>query len=118
MADPDVTNKKGIYLFVLNEKEMRLSIRQFDARMRREAFERQKGKCPDCGENFTIEEMEADYIKPWHEGGKTEAGNCQMLCIQDNRKKKEQQRVNHGLGLGAKAHEPEFSTFQFLSSGN
>lgn len=87
MADPDVTNKKGIYLYVLNGKEKHLSIRQFDERMRREAFERQKGKCPDCGETFAIEEMEADHIKPWHEGGKTEADNCQMLCIEDNRKK-------------------------------
>ncbi|QOC22233.1 DUF262 domain-containing protein [Wenzhouxiangella sp. AB-CW3] len=87
MADPDVTNKKGIYLFVLNGKEKHLSIRQFDERMRREAFERQKGVCPACNETFTIEEMQADHIKPWHEGGKTEAANCQMLCIDDNRKK-------------------------------
>lgn len=87
MADPDVTNKKGIYLYVLNGKEKHLSIRQFDERMRREAFERQKGVCPACKETFAIEEMEADHIKPWHEGGKTEAANCQMLCIDDNRKK-------------------------------
>lgn len=33
------------------------------------------------------EEMEADHIKPWHEGGKTIATNCKMLCKQDNRTK-------------------------------
>ena len=43
------------------------------------------------GENkkkkWEIEEMEADHIKPWHEGGKTNVENCQMLCKQDNRTK-------------------------------
>lgn len=87
IQDPDVTNHRGIYLYVLNSKEKHLNIRQFDERMRRSAFERQKGMCPDCGNTFKIEEMEADHITPWHEGGKTEADNCQMLCIEDNRKK-------------------------------
>jgi len=31
--------------------------------------------------------MEDDHIKPWHEGGKTDAKNCQMLCKDDNRRK-------------------------------
>lgn len=87
IQDPDVTNHRGIYLYVLNGKEKHLNIRQFDERMRRSAFERQKGVCPDCGNAFKIEAMEADHITPWHEGGKTEADNCQMLCIEDNRKK-------------------------------
>lgn len=39
-----------------------------------------------CGnKHFEIEEIEADHIKPWHEGGKTTPENCQMLCKQDNR---------------------------------
>jgi 5-methylcytosine-specific restriction endonuclease McrA len=43
----------------------------------------------DCLKNgyFELEGMEADHIKPWHLGGKTEAANCQMLCKDDNRKK-------------------------------
>jgi hypothetical protein len=87
IQDPDVTNHRGIYLYVLNGKEKHLNIRQFDERMRRSAFERQKGICPGCSNAFKIEEMEADHITPWHEGGKTESENCQMLCIEDNRKK-------------------------------
>jgi 5-methylcytosine-specific restriction endonuclease McrA len=31
--------------------------------------------------------MEADHITPWHAGGKTEAANCKMLCLDDNRRK-------------------------------
>lgn len=87
IQDPDVTNQRGIYLYALNGKQKHLNIRQFDERMRRAAFERQKGECPACGDIFNIEAMEADHITPWHEGGKTEADNCQMLCIEDNRKK-------------------------------
>ena len=87
MEDEDVTNKKGIYFYVLNRKENHLNIRAFSPNQKRESYERQKGTCPVCKEHFEIEEMEADHIKPWHEGGKTTAGNCQMLCKQDNRTK-------------------------------
>lgn len=87
MQDEDVTKKSGIYLYVLTRKEKYLNIRAFSDKMKREAYERQKGVCPKCKEHFEIEEMEADHIKPWHEGGKTIAENCQMLCKQDNRTK-------------------------------
>jgi len=85
MKDVDVTNKKGIYLYVLSNKEKHLNIRKFDERMRREAYERQEGICPVCEDHFRIEEMHGDHITPWHQGGKTEAVNCQMLCADDNR---------------------------------
>lgn len=87
MADEDVENKKGIYSYVLDRKERHLNIRAFSANDKREAFERQKGVCVKCGETFAIDEMEADHITPWHEGGKTNADNCQMLCVFDNRSK-------------------------------
>jgi Protein of unknown function DUF262/HNH endonuclease len=87
MEDEDVTNKKGIYSFVLNRKEKHLNIRAFSKNQKREAYERQKGICPVCKEHFEIEEMEGDHITPWHKGGKTSAENCQMLCKEDNRQK-------------------------------
>jgi hypothetical protein len=87
MQDEDVERKNGIYSYVLDGKEKHLNIRQFSFNMRQEAFERQKGKCSECREVFTIEEMEADHITPWHQGGKTIAKNCQMLCKEDNRRK-------------------------------
>jgi len=31
--------------------------------------------------------MEADHITPWHQGGKTELSNGQILCKEDNRRK-------------------------------
>ncbi len=87
MMDDDVTKKAGIYPFVLNGKESHLSIRAFSANNKREAYERQKGICTKCKEHFEIEAMEGDHITPWHEGGKTNAANCQMLCKEDNRRK-------------------------------
>ncbi len=85
MEDEDVTNKKGIYSYVLTRKENFLNIRNFNDKQKRVAYEKQKGICPKCKKHFEIDGMEADHIKPWHEGGKTIAENCQMLCKQDNR---------------------------------
>ena len=87
MQDEDVTKKKGIYSYVLTRKEKHLNIRAFSDNQKREAYERQKGICIVCGENYELNEMEADHITPWHEGGKTIAENCQMLCRDDNRRK-------------------------------
>lgn len=87
MEDDDVSNKKGIYTYVLTGSEKALNIRAFTAKMKREAYERQNGICTKCGKHFEIEEMEGDHIKPWVEGGKTNAENCQMLCKSCNRSK-------------------------------
>lgn len=87
MQDEDVTKKSGIYSYVLTRQEKFLSIRAFTPNMKREAYERQKGICPVCEEHFEIEDMEADHITPWHEGGKTIAENCQMLYKECNRRK-------------------------------
>jgi len=64
MEDEDVTAKKGIYPYVLDGKEKHLNIRAFSPNQKREACERQKGKCPVCKEIFEIDAMEADHITP------------------------------------------------------
>lgn len=87
MKDEDISNKKGIYEYVLTGKERHLNIRAFTDNQKREAYERQKGICPVCTEHYEIGGMEADHITPWHLGGKTSADNCQMLCKDDNRRK-------------------------------
>jgi hypothetical protein len=87
LADEDVTRKKGVYPYVLDGQERHLSIRQFTDNQKREAYERQKGICPACGEHFELAQMQADHVTPWHLGGKTIASNCRMLCADDNRKK-------------------------------
>ena len=88
-TDDDVSNHKGIYEYLLSGEndEKYLSIRAFDNRMRRYAYELQKHKCKKCGRTFEIEQMEADHITPWSKGGKTVQENCQMLCVDCNRRK-------------------------------
>lgn len=85
--DDEVQSLKGIYEYILTGEEKHLNLRQFDDKTKRKVFEKQKGKCVWCKKTFEFEEMEADHITPWHEGGKTTAQNCQMLCKDDNRKK-------------------------------
>ncbi|PJA64798.1 MAG: HNH endonuclease [Candidatus Portnoybacteria bacterium CG_4_9_14_3_um_filter_40_10] len=93
MQDEDVTKKSGIYPYVLTRQERYLSIRAFTDKMKCETYERQNGICPFCKKErkekkqWDISEMEADHITPWHEGGKTTAENCQMLCKEHNRTK-------------------------------
>lgn len=90
MMDDDVTDKKGIYNYVLEPtrvNECHLSIRAFSESMKRKKYEEQGGICPHCSENFELDYMEGDHITPWSEGGKTEDGNLQMLCKECNRRK-------------------------------
>lgn len=98
MQDPDVTKRNGIYAYILTCDERHLSIRRFDDREKRAAYERQHHKCAngsrcrtpgnDDGQRiFAIDQMEGDHIEPWSKGGKTIADNCQMLCIPCNRDK-------------------------------
>ena len=93
MMDDDVTNKKGIYFYVLTRNEKYLNIRAFTESQKRAVYERQNGNCPHCVAehrekvHYELSEMEADHITPWCEGGKTEIDNCQLLCKEHNRRK-------------------------------
>jgi len=87
ILDDDVTNKRGIYLYILTHKEKYLSIRTFTDAQRQEVYEKQHGVCPICGKHFDLGEMDADHITPWSKGGHTLIGNCQMLCKECNRRK-------------------------------
>lgn len=87
LSDEDVTNKRGIYAYILSGKEHLLNIRQFSDSDKQTRYEKQKGICPHCSEKFNIAEMEGDHIKPWSKGGKSIFRNLQMLCRQCNRTK-------------------------------
>lgn len=87
LLDDDVTKKSGIYPYILTRNEKHLSIRTFSDAQKLSTYERQQGVCPLCGNKFGMEEMEADHITPWSQGGKTTIENCQMLCRECNRRK-------------------------------
>lgn len=91
MLDDEVTNKRGVYAYVLTRNEKYLNLRAFTENRKREAYERQGGVCPMCAKEgrakrvYEFEEMEADHSVPWSKGGKTNSENCVMLCCEHNR---------------------------------
>ena len=87
ILDDDVTKKSGIYPYILTRQEKYLSIRAFTDAQKLAAYERQGGNCAVCGKHFELNQMEADHITPWHDGGHTVPDNCQMLCRDCNRHK-------------------------------
>ena len=88
MEDDEVTEKKGIYEYVLSGESERiarkLSKRTFSNADKRTIYERQNAKCAKCGKHFEFSEMEGDHVIPWWRGGKTIIDNLQMLCKECN----------------------------------
>lgn len=87
MEDDDISKKSGIYEYIFDKKEKHLNLRLFTSTQKRIAYEKQKGICYICKQQFDLDQMEADHITPWHDGGKTVQENCQMLCKECNRRK-------------------------------
>ena len=91
ILDDDVTSKPGIIPYLLSDRpkadERHLSLRAFTKSQKIKMYKEQDGICPECGKHYEIEEMEADHIIPWSNGGKTEISNGQMLCKSCNRSK-------------------------------
>lgn len=104
-ADPYVHTVKGIYEYVLGGEAERslLSVRLFDDKTKRAAYEQQTAaakasgisNCPTCAgiDNankarvYKLSEMDADHVTAWSKGGATDLANCEMLCVTHNRAK-------------------------------
>lgn len=87
ILDDEVGNNKGIYPYLFTYAEKLLNLRTFSDKEKMTQYEIQNGVCPICKQHFKYEEMEGDHIVPWHDGGKTEPKNLQMLCKHCNRTK-------------------------------
>lgn len=105
LGDPQVTNKRGIFEFVLGGEQdtSLLNVRVFDAKtikavydkQTKEAISKDTSNCPYCAighDNnakriYKQSEMDADHVTAWSKGGSTDASNCQMLCKTHNRAK-------------------------------
>lgn len=87
MSNPEITKKAGIYSYVLDGEERHLNLRTFDLADKRTKYEQQKGVCAHCGRKFRFEDMDADHIVAWFDGGRTDLSNLQMLCRKCNRAK-------------------------------
>lgn len=106
LSDISVTDKKGIYEYILDgcQNPKFLNIRIFDDRTKKsvytkqtaEAKEKDISNCPYCAMSgnqammkrlWKYNEMEADHVTAWSKGGSTDADNCQMLCKTHNASK-------------------------------
>lgn len=105
LADSYVTDKKGIYEFILggcNDFKL-LNIRIFDEVTKKSVYLQQTNdaknnnvsNCPLCAighsnlknKIYKISEMDADHVTAWTNGGPTTISNCQMLCKTHNKSK-------------------------------
>lgn len=106
MADEHVTDKKGIFEYLLGgEKDTKLlNIRIFDKTTIHTVYEKQTAEakakgvsnCPYCAMSnddrlrtriYKLNEMDADHVTAWSNNGATSIENCQMLCKTHNRSK-------------------------------
>ena len=91
MANEEVTDKRGVYEYILSgENEnlaCKLSKRTFSDADKRTAYERQNGICPITGAHLDIKDMQADHIIPWWKGGTTTFDNLQMISKIANARK-------------------------------
>lgn len=85
--DDEVTNKRGIYEYLLSGNERSLNLRQFSNSDKETAYYKAGGKCQMCGKEISLENAQADHIKRWSEGGKTLPDNLQILCRECNARK-------------------------------
>ena len=88
--DDEITKASGIYEYLLagERDEKLLSLRVFPLGDKKRQYAKQGGICPVCGKKFELDEMHADHIIPWSQGGKTVPDNLQMLCSHCNLMKK------------------------------
>ena len=87
MRDGEIEKQLGIIPYVLTGDEHYLDLRAFPEDIKLAVWEKQKHICPLCNREFDYEFMEGDHITPWREGGRTVIENCQMLCLECNRRK-------------------------------
>lgn len=104
-SDYYVKNKKGIFEYILGgcKDTKLLEIRIFDEPTKQTKYKLQTAEanisgvsnCPLCAlgvDNnkkriWKLNEMDADHVTAWSNGGATDITNCQMLCKTHNRAK-------------------------------
>ncbi|MBR4235422.1 MAG: DUF262 domain-containing protein [Clostridia bacterium] len=100
-----VKNKKGVFEYILGDSvdTKLLEVRMFDDNVKRTKYAQQTNaakaegvsNCPLCAlgsDNnrtriYKINEMDADHVTAWSNGGATDISNCTMLCATHNRAK-------------------------------
>lgn len=82
--------QKVLKEFILEQMpylEVKDQTRIFTPDQRAVIYRMGNGKCAMCGTEVTEESFEADHIKPWSKGGRTDISNGQILCSACNQTK-------------------------------
>lgn len=105
LGDEAVTSSAGVFEYLLSKKQKPelLAVRLFDDKTKKAAYKRQvkasetseMSNCSVCASVknvnqkriYKIEEMEADHVTAWSNGGQSDLDNCEMLCVVHNRAK-------------------------------
>ena len=104
-GDPYIKNRKGIFEYILggSADTKLLEVRIFDDATKKTVYtvqtaaaeSKSESNCPLCAlgheanknKIWKLNEMDADHVAAWSQGGATIAKNCQMLCKTHNRVK-------------------------------
>lgn len=110
LDDPQVTNEKGIYEYLLaggetgpTELLRLLNVRVFTEAQKRTIYRKQTdaakkagvSNCSYCSAGhdakathiWALKDMDADHVTAWSKGGSTDLSNCELLCKPHNRAK-------------------------------
>lgn len=105
-GDAAVKNRRGVFEYILGgcQDAKLLDIRVFEESTKKAKFTQQTDEakkkdisnCPMCAASgqaafikrmWKYNEMDADHVQAWSNGGATDISNCQMLCKTHNRSK-------------------------------
>lgn len=104
-ADAAVKKRAGVFEFILDgcKNPRLLEIRIFEDSTKKAVYARQTDEAKKCGKSncplcalgsdnnakriWKYNEMDADHVTAWSNGGVTDISNCQMLCVTHNRAK-------------------------------
>ena len=105
LDDDAVTDKKGVYEYVLGGKtdHKLINVRIFEGGVKGKAYKAQTDKATEKGVSncsvcasvdnanqtkiWDMKQMEADHVTAWSKGGASTLDNCEMLCVSHNRAK-------------------------------
>lgn len=104
-GDAAVKNRKGVFEYILGgcQNTRLLDIRVFEESTKKAVYSKQTDEAKACGKSncplcalgsdqnakkiWKYNEMDADHVTAWSNGGATDISNCQMLCKTHNRAK-------------------------------
>ena len=79
--DPYISDQKTIYKYAITGNRHDISLISPDTpQIKNALYNKQRGKCAKCGEEYAKLDLYTVQIVPWEKGGKFGEDNLQMIC--------------------------------------